>query len=138
MRNLRTKTFGLTCSPSQNMGTEIKIVTQLVISWGGGMGGSTTTVYGEIIDTKPETIVFKDYLGVETVYTKAYIVSKCEKQLVTMINNIYDHLAYNGKDPKCNDAVETSNYIVDMITEVKFDKHNYKQNDKLSCFVDKN
>ena len=137
MRKLRTKIFGLTCTPSHNMSAEVEVVTELVISWGGGMGGSTKTVYGEIIDTKPETIVFKDYLGIETVYTKAYIVSKCEKQLVTMINNIYDYLSHGGKDPKCNDAVETSNYIVDMITEVKFDKQNYKQSDKLSCFVDK-
>jgi len=134
MRKLKTKTFGLTCMPSQNISTKVEVVTELIISW----GNSTKTVYGEIIDTKLETIVFKDYLGVEADYTKTFIISKCEKQLVTMVNNIYDHLSYNGKNPKCNDVVETSYYIVDMITEVKFDTTKYKQGDKLSCFVDKN
>ena len=137
MRKLRTTTIGLTCTPSHNMSAEVEVVTELVISWSGGMGGSTKTVYGDIIDTKAKTIVFRDYLGIETVYTKSFIVSKSEKQLATMVNNIYAHLAYNGKDPECNDAVETSHYIVDMITDIKFDTKNYKQSKKLSCFVDK-
>ena len=137
MKKLKTETFGLTCTPSFNMDSEIKEVTELVVSWGGGMGGSTKTVYGEILSSYDNTINFKDYLGVETVYTKTFIVSVGKKQLVTITNNIFPHLSYNGNRPGCKDAVETTHYIVDMLTNVEFDFDNYIQKKKLTRFVDK-
>ena len=137
MKYLKKETIGLTCSPATMLDNKVETVTELLISYGGGMGGASERVYGHIENEKEDTLDFVDYLGTRTIYNKRFIVSIKPKQLVTIVVDILPHLTYGGKECKVNKAIQTTHYVFDTLTEVHFDETNFKQHkEKLSQFVE--
>ena len=99
--------IGLPCSPSHRIEyTELK-VTEVLISYGGGMGGINKKYYGmDIINNN-----FKLITG-EIIYINPnYIVTKRDVTIIKQIINTTGHTNYQGKI--CNESILTQLFLLD-------------------------
>ena len=112
-------TIGLPCSPATLVSTESVPVTQVQLSYGGGMGGSNELLYGTIEqELDGNRFIFKTYLGEEIEINRNFVVTIREKRLVVAIVDVTEHKNYNGT--VCQKSIQTEYSIVDVSDNVDF------------------
>jgi hypothetical protein len=130
MIKIANEKIGLSCTPSENLDSEISTCTELVVSLGFGMNSTTETVYGDIISSFEETILFRDITGIETVYTRTFIIKKSEVQLIKVVNDVLKHYQYHGENSDWISATEYLYFAFPQNVEVTFDFSKYIKNPK--------
>ena len=101
---MKTYVIGLPCSPSVSLGHSEIPVTEVLISYGGGMGGANQTYYTTLIDKESDehffTLTLFDDKKVKI--NPAFIVSLTPN--ITLVEHVVDatgHANYRGKTWRC-------------------------------------
>lgn len=100
---MKTIKIGLPVAPAKNIDiTEIKIV-EILISYGGGMGGVNETFYAIGIKKKEKVTNIKNFDSREIVINNDFIVKTEAKKLVKVVTDTTAHT--NHKNMKCNKSI---------------------------------
>ena len=115
---MNTIEIGLLKTPSKRLESSTVNVTEIKISFGGGMGGANNTLYGDILKRDTQFITFKDInsniieLGIN------FIVSIRSKKMITTIFDTTAHANYNTQT--VNKQIETLKTIHNVNDTIVF------------------
>lgn len=89
--------IGVPCSPAKPMGATIQNVTRILMSFGGGMGGSTKTYYAtKVIGINDREIVIKTFNGQDLTINPRFIVESEVMNLVKVVTDTLPWKNYNN------------------------------------------
>jgi hypothetical protein len=127
---MKTVTIGLPCTPSKNISKEEMKVTEILVSWGGGMGGSSQRLYGKVLlGATEECLVFQTIQGEEIEIGTKYIVTKKSVTLVKIVTDVTAH--WNYTNIRCKEAIETEYILKPFDVEFVFNFNNYSSRTEL-------
>ena len=109
---MKTYEIGYPCSPSNNISHETIKATEILVTWGGGMGGSSKRYYALSKNGKNE---FKLLDGDTIKINQEYIVHEKKVTIIKVVTDITAHSNYHKKT--CNKAIKTE-YILLNFGEV--------------------
>jgi len=125
---MKTLEIGLCVSPSKILSIDEIKVTRVLISYGGGMGGSKETFYVTNIDKMADSnlglTLFNDRVIIQN---PTFIVNKEEIKLIKVVTDSTAHTNYNDK--KCKKSIITQ-YFWAYLDEKFIQVNNY--NDKMN------
>lgn len=124
----RNFTIGLPCSPSTRTNQEIKQVKEIMVTFGGGMGGSSTTYYGDIISDEDGFINIKDFQNETIKLNKLHIVHIKDKQLVFTETDTTEHTNYREK--QCDSSSINQVFAISVFDTVNFSNEYFSNDDK--------
>lgn len=107
---------GTLCSPSKLLGTNKEIVTEVLVSYGGGMGGSNERFYGETTKLDGETKI-ETFDGKELIVNNDFIVYTRKKQIFTVLIDSTKHANYHKHVVKNRIQSRTTLHEVDDVVE---------------------
>jgi hypothetical protein len=104
--------IGKSCSPSKPISDESETVKAFLVSYGGGMGGSSVSYYGKEISNSPREgfIIIETFEGDSVELNQRFVVSVKDKQIVTILSDVTEHRNYNKV--VCKSAIETRRYLL--------------------------
>jgi len=123
---MKTLKIGLSCSPSKRISSDNFKATEILISYGGGMGGANKTFYvinkngnqytlisGEVIILNPNFIVMERQVElveqvIDTTAHSNYSTKTCEQSILTE----YYKLEYRQDYALVNEYINNDNIIV--------------------------
>ncbi len=88
------------CSPSKRISHEETPAKEILISYGGGMGGASHTYYGTVKPKKGDKtmLIVHDYKTDEIVeINRKFVVSMTDKKLLTVVTDVTAHRNYNDR-----------------------------------------
>lgn len=130
----KTITFGLPCSPAKLISHEItQNIERVVLSYGGGFGGTTETMY---IKNREDSITGEPFMDVTKInghpdkLNKNFIVKITPVRLYTVVTDVTKHRNYNSK--VCNLAIQTEVFVLEMdeFTVIESDKYSGNNTDR--------
>jgi hypothetical protein len=88
---------GLSCTPSKIIKHEVIEVTEYLVSYGGGMGGSNARFYSKklINPKKVDSIGVELYNGEVLTIHKNFIVTERKKRILKIVSDITKHVNYH-------------------------------------------
>ena len=130
--------FGLTCSPSKIIESDVLNATKIVSSYGGGMGGTNTTYYAIDIDKEriPLEITIQDIRGRTITLGYNFIVSQEPVRLLKLTHDITAHCNYRKRSVES--AIDIEYNVLYQNEEFTIDTENYKSENKRSVYKDIN
>ena len=117
--------IGLSCTPSTITGTKEINVNKLLLSFGGGMGGSNITYYATSIKKNTDFWDITLYTGEKVEINPSFIVSNKTRKIVKVIADITQYINYSSK--KLNSSIESRYFCLDYDTEYTINKDIYIQ-----------
>jgi hypothetical protein len=119
---MKTIILGKKRNPSTILKKEVINATEILVTWGGGMGGSNFTYYATELDNNGTTTFIKDIRGRELSLKNSFIVREEKVTIVKVVSDTTEHTNYREK--KCNQSVYTqfnvvySNEFWDLVDDI--------------------
>lgn len=112
----KTITFGLPCSPAVILSDRItENVERVILSYGGGIGGTTETMY---IRNREKSVTGEPFMdvvkinGCDDKINKNFIVKITPVKLLTIVTDVTKHRNYNSI--VCKSAIQTEVFVLQM------------------------
>lgn len=112
--------IGLTCSPSHIVSRKDFKVTSILISYGGGLGGTHEMYYATDIKKVKDSkmIKIKTFLGEIVELNEDFIVSKKEAEVIKQVSDVTLHSNYYKVG--CKKAIEETYFLIEQNQEIEF------------------
>lgn len=98
------------CSPSVKVSIGESKGIKFTVSWGGGMGGSSQTIYATKVSRKGDIVSITSIDGQVYKVTKNFIVMEKDVKIVKLVTDITAHSNYHSK--QCNKNILTQYFSI--------------------------
>ena len=122
--------IGLPCSPSRRVSAETMKVTEILISYGGGMGGSNQTFYVTKINGNEITLITGEVIKLNP----NFIVMEKSVVLVKQVIDTTDHSNYHVK--RFKKTIVTEYHKIDYNKDFEFTNESHDKNSTIRVHVD--
>lgn len=106
---METLEIGLTCSPAKHVSNKVIKAYEILVSWGGGIGGANKTYYATKIKILSNYTIITLLTGEEIELNRNFIVHTKNVTIVISVIDITEHINYS--EYKYRKAIQT-NYVL--------------------------